>query len=247
MKLPAFQFYPGDWIRDPVSGCSLAAQGLWLRMMFLAHDSDRYGYLSHNGTPIPPEHIARRCGIPLDQYVTLLAELDAAGVPSRTPEKVIYSRRMVRDSKEREGNRKRQTRFRVRNGDVTPPVTPMSEDEVEDSGVFVPKGRGAGKGNGFVVLRKSLCQMFKRDEQEVWGYTEEYALTAVAQRKHALDELDEIKAFRLTGELFPQSIDSLLANWAKTLDRARNPPNRTAPNGASKTLVDKQLDSIRKL
>src|SRR6185369_6429483 len=103
-KLPYIQLYVGDWIRDNVAGCSLAAQGLWLRMMFLAHDSDRYGYLDINGSPIPPGSVAARCGTTPEQYETLLAELDAARVPSRTPESIIYSRRMVRDAKEREAN-----------------------------------------------------------------------------------------------------------------------------------------------
>ena len=39
-KLPYIQLYPGDWLRDSVAGCSLAAQGLWLRMMFVMHDSE---------------------------------------------------------------------------------------------------------------------------------------------------------------------------------------------------------------
>lgn len=101
-KLPAIQFYPGDWLRDDIAGCSLAAQGLWLRMMFLMHDSDRYGYLAKNGVPIPPASAALRCGTNLEQYTTLLAELDLHGVPSRTDDGIIYSRRMVRDAKARE-------------------------------------------------------------------------------------------------------------------------------------------------
>lgn len=133
-KLPYIQFFVGDWIRDSISGCSLAAQGLWLRMMILAHDSERYGYLSINGTPIPPEHIAGRCGLPLEQYVTLLAELDAAAVPSRTPEGIIYSRRMVRDAKARAANavrvgNHRRKKASVCNVDVMVDVTPSSEDE----------------------------------------------------------------------------------------------------------------------
>lgn len=111
-KLPAFQFYPGDWLRDPVAGCSLSAQGLWLRMMILAHDSERYGYLSVNGLPIPSEALARRCSCDsLAQYTLLLAELDAANVPSRTPEGIIFSRRMVKDAKTRAANAERQRRF----------------------------------------------------------------------------------------------------------------------------------------
>ncbi len=103
MKLPAITFYPGDWLRDDVSGVSLAAQGLWLRMMILAHDADRYGYLGKNGSPYSSSFIAKKCGCDtVDQYETLLLELDSVNVPSRTPEGVLYSRRMVRDAKERQ-------------------------------------------------------------------------------------------------------------------------------------------------
>ena len=102
-KRPSFQFYPGDWIRDSVAGCSLAAQGLWLRMMIVAHDCDPYGYLGQNGTPMPPDSIARRCGCEsVEQYSQLLSELREAGVPSRTDNGVIFSRRMVRDESLRE-------------------------------------------------------------------------------------------------------------------------------------------------
>lgn len=100
---PHIPLYPGDWLRDGVSGCSLAAQGLWLRMMFLGHDSARYGYLEVNGSPMPPEFIARRCGCDdTAQYETLLSELTAAGVPSTNDNGIIYSRRMVRDASLRE-------------------------------------------------------------------------------------------------------------------------------------------------
>ena len=118
MKLPALQFYPGDWLRDDIAGCSLAAQGLWLRMMFIGHDCERYGYLCQNGSPIPPESIARRCGCTPAQYETLLAELDAAGIPSRTPEGIIFSRRMVRDATARTQHAERQRRHRDKQRDA---------------------------------------------------------------------------------------------------------------------------------
>src|SRR4051794_32554080 len=97
-KLPYIQYYPGDYLRDAVSGCSLAAQGLWLRMMIVAHDSTRYGFLESNGSPMQPETIARRCGCDLAQYETLLSELVAADVPSKTDDGIIFSRRMARDA-----------------------------------------------------------------------------------------------------------------------------------------------------
>lgn len=110
-KRPSFQFYPADWLRDPVSGCSLAAQGLWLRLMFLMHDSERYGYLCQNGLPIPPEQLARRVGCQPDEFNALLAELESAGIPGCTKDSIIYSRRMVRDAEERvrDADRKRKS------------------------------------------------------------------------------------------------------------------------------------------
>ncbi|HYB97554.1 MAG TPA: hypothetical protein VEC57_00275 [Candidatus Limnocylindrales bacterium] len=106
--------YPGDYLRDPVAACSISAQGLWFRMLLMMHDSDRYGYLSVNGSPIPPAIIARHCGCEtLAQYETLLAELDSVGAPSRTANGTIFNRRMVRNAKERaqEAERKRRTRM----------------------------------------------------------------------------------------------------------------------------------------
>lgn len=128
MKLPAIHLYPGDWLRDTVAGCSLAAQGLWLRMMFLMHDSERYGYLIVNGSPMTSESIARRCGCTPAEYETLYGELDAAGVPSRTKGNLIFSRRMVRDADERQQNAERQQRFRngQRNAESNGKVTPRS-------------------------------------------------------------------------------------------------------------------------
>lgn len=99
-KRPAFKFDPEAWLSDEIAGCSLAAQGLWLRMLFQMHVSDRRGYLSANGTALPPEVIARRCGTDPGTYRALLAELDTAHIPERTAEKVIFNRRMVRESKE---------------------------------------------------------------------------------------------------------------------------------------------------
>jgi hypothetical protein len=130
-SLPWLQFYPSDWLSDSVAGCCLAAQGLWFRMLFVAHNSQRYGYLEADGKAIPDEQLARRCGCAsVEEYRNLLAELFAAGVPSRTTDGVIYSRRMVRDQEERDGaaERKRQSRA------CHASVTPMSQGESEVRG-----------------------------------------------------------------------------------------------------------------
>ena len=126
-SLPWLQFYPSDWLSDSVAGCCLAAQGLWLRMLFVAHNSQRSGYLESDGRAISDEQLSRRCGCAtVEEYRNLLAELFAAGVPARTQEGVIYSRRMVRDQQERDSAAERQRRHRHGS------VTPMSQGEVRN-------------------------------------------------------------------------------------------------------------------
>jgi hypothetical protein len=127
--MPWLQFYPADWLSDSVAGCSLAAQGLWFRMLFVAHGSQRYGYLETDGKPIPDELMFRRCGcVNVEEYRGLLAELLSAGVPSKTPEGILYSRRMARDQQERDATAQRVRRHRERASNA--PVTPMYAVEV---------------------------------------------------------------------------------------------------------------------
>jgi hypothetical protein len=100
-KKPSFQFYPGDWMKDPaVRQCSLAARGLWIDMLFLMFESSRRGYLQQaNGTPTLPEQLSRMTGCDRDEAAHLLQELENAGVFSRTENGTIYSRRMARDER----------------------------------------------------------------------------------------------------------------------------------------------------
>jgi hypothetical protein len=108
MKLPAFQFYPGDWRKDPgIQSLTLEQRGAWLEMMCLMHESERRGYLMLNGKPFPEDSLARLLGLQeedlLNQNSTkgisyLLTLLVDRGVASRDQETgVIYCRRMVRD------------------------------------------------------------------------------------------------------------------------------------------------------
>ncbi len=131
-RSPSFQFYPGDWLRNDVSGCSLEAQGLWLRMMIMMHDAQTYGQLVLNNAPMPPQFIAKKAGISLKKFNYLLKELDFAGVVNRKENGVIYSGRMERDERARQQNRERQADFQSRrqeetnatpNAKITPPLT----------------------------------------------------------------------------------------------------------------------------
>lgn len=165
MKIPALQFYPGDWLRDDISSCSLSAQGLWLRMMIVMHDCMPYGHLAQKGAAMSPEKAAQRCGCTLDEYSSNLAELDDAGIPSRTATGCIYSRRMVRDHAIRLTNRangRKGGNPKLLDDSLIPPVKPSvkppdnpslkRKSEDEDSG----NGDGAEGENPATVSADSL-------------------------------------------------------------------------------------------
>jgi len=97
-KRPASQYYWGDWWKDKgLHSCSLTARGLWHEMNCLMHEGEPYGHLTLNGRPMTVAQLANQCRISASQCVKLLRELEDAGVPSRTADGVIFSRRMVRD------------------------------------------------------------------------------------------------------------------------------------------------------
>lgn len=99
-KLPSFQFYPGDWMKDPkLRSVSSGARGLWIDMLCMMFESDPRGYLqTATAQPLSTVQIARMTGnCSLDDAEEWLAELENSGVLSRTQTGVIYSRRLVRD------------------------------------------------------------------------------------------------------------------------------------------------------
>lgn len=102
MKRPSFQFYPADWRKDAaLQSCSMAAQGLWINLMCIAHECEPYGHLIVNGRAMTPAQIARLVGLSAKECGNLLQEIIDTGVIETNSEGVMYSRRMVRDEQVR--------------------------------------------------------------------------------------------------------------------------------------------------
>lgn len=103
MKRPSFQFYPGDWMHDTaLRSCSLEARGLWIDMLCLMHQGQPYGHLTVGQKRIELPVLARMVGATDKAVKKSLAELEDAGVFTRTSAGIIYSRRMVRDEEIRQ-------------------------------------------------------------------------------------------------------------------------------------------------
>lgn len=120
------KFWWQDWQNDPaLRVCSLAAQGLWIRLLCVMHDANPTGHLTINGKQPSSRQIAALVGAPEREVVNLVRELEDATVFSRTDTGVIFSRRMVRDAaKSEEGAHYISKRWGNRNGTSTPHKEP---------------------------------------------------------------------------------------------------------------------------
>ena len=218
-KLPSFQFYPGDWLKDPsLRSVSYAARGLWTDMLCLMHESDRRGYLQLNGKPVSLEQLARMTGGSTEEVSHLLQELKDSGVFSCTEHGMIYSRRFVRDEKKRQlcteagkrggnpmllkNNDMQMTLKGPYNGEVkeyakgppNPEITPSSSisSSTSKQPPLPPKGEEMFE----KFWKEYPNQVSRGDAEKIW------------------------KSMKVTEELFPEIITGLLrakksAQWTK--------------------------------
>jgi hypothetical protein len=97
---PSFQFYPGDWLRDPeLSLCRPATRGVWIDLLCAIHQLDRSGEL--RGTTEQLARIARCRTEELADALTDLQTTGTADVRERNGIVTVTSRRMKRDANER--------------------------------------------------------------------------------------------------------------------------------------------------
>jgi hypothetical protein len=98
-KLPAFQFYPGDWRKDPaVQSLDYETRGVWIELLCLMHESEQRGKLMLAGRAMTDVEISRLLGISVERAKQNLSKLEANGVANREQETgALVCRRMVRD------------------------------------------------------------------------------------------------------------------------------------------------------
>lgn len=99
MKLPAIQFYPADWRKDPgVQALDYFDRGVWFEILCLMHESSERGKLLLNGEPMPDDALARVLGLDNQTLTKVLTTLLRFGVASRDQGTgALINRRMVKD------------------------------------------------------------------------------------------------------------------------------------------------------
>lgn len=99
-KKPWAKFYFHDFTSDPkVKQCCRPARSFWLDLLGIMHEAEPYGHLLIAGRAPTTKQLVTQFGDSERDVSRWLAELEANQVFSRTPDNVIYSRRMVRDAR----------------------------------------------------------------------------------------------------------------------------------------------------
>lgn len=149
MKLPSFQFYPGDWLKDPaLRACSHAAKGVCIDTLCLMFECVPRGVLVTGASPWSEKDWAAAVGGNGDVTAGCIRELLDKGVVRRRgdepealqrryaallsdlPPGSYYSLRMVRDEHERLLTRERVRKHRGNaggNGECNGEVTSLKQ------------------------------------------------------------------------------------------------------------------------
>lgn len=105
-KQPAFQFYPADWLRDPkLQMVSMSSQGVWINFLCAMWYSDIRGEITGS---VPD--LCRLIGCNRRELKRFLDENGThkfADVVESNGSVTVINRRMRREEKAREDNRKR--------------------------------------------------------------------------------------------------------------------------------------------
>lgn len=128
-KLPAFMFYPGDWMKDPnLRRCSQAARGVWIDMLCLMFECEQRGVLITGSSPWSREDAAAAVGGNADVTLRCIDELVAKGVCKVREDGALYSKRLLDDETNRVNTRERVAKFRQKqecNAPSNAPVTAL--------------------------------------------------------------------------------------------------------------------------
>lgn len=97
-KLRWGKFFWSDWSDDPALGsCSLAAQGLWMRLLCIAAQGSPYGHVTINGAAPDTLTLAKLMRCKQESLTRLIGELERKGVAKRGACGCLVSFRMESD------------------------------------------------------------------------------------------------------------------------------------------------------
>lgn len=145
-------FFWNDYQGDPaLRVCSLAAQGLWMRMLCLAAEAKKHGFVMVADRHASPEDLAVIAGRPVEEVTSCIADLERNAVFSRDRHGNIFCRRMVRAAKKRAAGRKGGKIGGRISADNKTGIhsTPATTPKVTTIGTPAPKARASSFSSSF--------------------------------------------------------------------------------------------------
>lgn len=147
-KLPATQWYIGDWKKDAaLSMCSISTRGFWFEILGAMHELNRCGIIS--GTVQQLARIARCLPEEAADAINELDQTGAANVTQKDGVFTLINRRMHREFKEREGAKIRMEKMRKKTnllqnvtesyGNVTQPENIENIEDTDETKVSYEK------------------------------------------------------------------------------------------------------------
>lgn len=110
-KAPAFQFYPGDWRRDPaLQMCSMSVQGIWVNLLCIMWEAPKRGVISGGR-----KDFCKILGVTSLEFTHFLSAIKTHCFGEISEENgviTIRNRRMVREEEARKANNDRVREFR---------------------------------------------------------------------------------------------------------------------------------------
>lgn len=142
-KKPSFQFYPGDWLKDPkLSKCGAETRGIWIDLICAMHEEDRSGIIE--GTAGQLARLCRCTTEEMERAIQELKETETATVTLRHEKIQICNRRMYKNHRDRTNAVKRSRAYRykisqqqnmgtsqTRHKNITPPSSSSSSTSVK--------------------------------------------------------------------------------------------------------------------
>ena len=110
-KQPAFQFYTGDWLKDPaLQACSAATRGIWINLLANMWESNPRGEI--HGTVSEIVRLSNSTPRLLKHFFDENCRHNFAEVESSNGAYIIRNRRMIREEKSREYEREKKRKQR---------------------------------------------------------------------------------------------------------------------------------------
>lgn len=115
-------------------------RGVWMDLLCAMMNAEPYGHLAVNGRAMTDQEAARLTGLNIETFIGIRKQIEDAHISSRTPEGMLYCRRLVRDYE-----KFKQASAYGKKGGGNPALIREEEENREEQRSQKPEAKGAIK------------------------------------------------------------------------------------------------------